>query len=401
MVLRGLQRRLSAGRSRWLIAVAASCLTVALLIAPPTAGAAVAGIATESSHHPPAKSHQPPGFPNLGPKASLPVWGQWMKEGIYTPTGRSLLNTDTYYGLPHQDTWLDTYFTDAAGQTFYLSTHHMEQGLNGEMTTPVGGISLGFQTDPLGQQMIPDPYFKEWLGYQTQALIANGDASYFIVDPTTSEELSFGANNFLWTSANAQLDIYGTLTAPGNSYYLPSPPPSVSKKPSAFLYGNVYYRVTGNYYGHEISGYAMVEELWSQMEYDSNWWMNKRTGNWIAWTNTYANGTTEYGQFFCMEHGYSGAIISNNRGQMLLDTHHLSATVQSTDLLGSPLSILYKFGNGQRFEYVGNPSHVVLPQKLLGTSLSDGSMEQLGSSSKIVHGDAIQLITGHIPASCT
>jgi hypothetical protein len=392
------RRGLSIASAR-LLAVAASSLTVAIL-AP-----AIAAAATKSVHHRPAEgggskaSAQPPGFPNLGPQASLPAWGQYMKMGLFTPTGQSLADTNTYYGLPHQDTWLDTYLTDASGQTFYLSTHHMVQAGPGYFTTPVTGISLGFMSQSLGLQMVTDPNFKPWIDDQSQDVLADGDVTYFIVDPTTTEQLTFGAKDFTWTSADGNLDVHGTLTAPGNSYYLPSPPPSVFPQSSAFLYGNVYYKVTGDYYGHLVSGYTMIENLWAPQPYDSTYWMTKRMGNWIAWTNTYSNGTTEYGEFFCMNHGYTGAVISNNKGQLLLDSHVVSAKVTETDILGNPLRILYTFGNGERFEYIGNPQHIVLPQAAT-TSLTDGYMEQLGDTRKREQGDAIQLITGGIPASC-
>jgi hypothetical protein len=324
-----------------------------------------------------------------------------MQDGCYVPAGASLLDTNTYYGLGHTDTWLDTYLTSASGQ-YFITTHHMAQGANGSLTEPPSGLSIGLMSTPLGYQMVPDPNFKPWTS-ETQESLHDGDVTYFITDPTTTEQLTYGAKSISWTSSDGMLNIHGTLTAPGNSYFMRTPPASVSTAPSDFLYGNVYYRVSGNYHGQAVHGYLMIENLWSETEYDSNYWVKNRVVNWLAWTDTFTNGTTEYGQFFCGDDGYTGAVITNNTGQLLVDTHELTATEESKDPLGTPLLIHYVLGNGMQFNYIGNEQHVAIAGEAapsLGTELADGRVVQVGDKRAIKESDAIQLITKGIPASC-
>lgn len=342
--------------------------------------------------------------PRLGQVGALPAPDTW-KLGIFEPLGRDMQITDTYYGLHHTDTWLDLFVRTASGEQ-YVTAQHLTQatctdtlvslfaGYDAQCGVgPVvkeGGFNIGLMSQPLGLAMAPNPLWRSWVGHPTQTLLPDDEVQWSIPDPFSQESLIYGAGAFAWTSADGAIDLTGSLVAPGSWYYLPTPREAGAATSNSY-YDNAYYRVSGMYSGQRVSGYIIIENMWGNVPYDETWWLHHRQSNWTAFTTTYSNGLTEYGQFFCGAYGARGAVISNNLGQLVARTYKVNADLEAKDPLGTPMSYRYVFPDGQQWQYTGDPKATILPG---GSSLSLGTVTPVGSKLKVVSASAVQLTDG-------
>jgi hypothetical protein len=328
--------------------------------------------------------------PRLGQLKHLPEPDSW-KMGIFEPRGQDMLSTTSYYGLPHFDTWLDLFVRDDTGQWFVTAQHMVQDGTH----VKTGGVLLnaGLMSQPFGLAMVPNPSYRSWLDGATQSLTADDQVDWNIRDPYADEDLAYGPRTLSWRSADGAIDLKGELVAPGSWYYLPTPQEAGSDK-SDMYYANQYYTVSGTYSGRQVSGQVIIENLWGNVRYDNTWWVNHRSGNWTAWTTTYDDGTTEYGQFFCGPYGARGGVISDNKGHQVLQSNQINGYVDEKDAVDTPQKIRFEFGDGQQWQYTGDPTATILPQDGLGTSLSGGIVERIGEKRKVVSGHAVQL-TAH------
>ena len=356
-----------------------------------------------------APSTRAASIPRLGQLRSLPQPDHWAM-GIFDPLGQDLLITKKYYGLSHADTWLDVFVRDGAG-TWFVDAQHMTQwtcpdtlllvitgpGCElGPQMSP-GGFNSGLVSQPLGIAMVPNPLWRAWTGHDTQTVLPDDHVEWTIPASFQTQHLIYGPQQFAWTSNDGTIDLTGTLVSPGSWYYLPTQT-QAGGDTSNMYYDNAYYKVSGMYSGKHVTGYTIIENLWDNVSYDDTWWVKHRAGNWTAWTTTYANGTTQYGQFFCGPYGARGAVISDNKGRDVLQTNSINAYTEQADATGTPQKIRFALSNGQQWQYIGDPSATILPQDALGTSLSLGIVEPVGSTEKVISASAVQLTAGKMCA---
>jgi hypothetical protein len=333
--------------------------------------------------------------PRLGQLDQLPQRGTW-KMGIFEPRGQDMDMRAQYYGLRHTDTWLDLFVRDAAGE-WYVTAQHMVANPDGTMITNGVLLNLGLMSQPAGIAMIPNPAFRHWSDGATQALTGDDHVQWGLSGPFAPETLIYGPARFDWKSTDGAIDLTGELVAPGSWYYLPTPT-EAGDELSEMYYANQYYKVAGTYSGADVTGYVIIENLWGNVRYDDTWWVNNRAGNWTAWTTSYDDGTTEYGQFFVGPYGARGGVISNDKGELVLQSNQINGTIDQRDAVETPQHIHFEFGNGDEWEYVGDPTATILPQIGLGTSLSNGVVHRVGETRKITSAHAVQLTAHDIGA---
>jgi hypothetical protein len=338
---------------------------------------------------PSAAGAAPPGVGQIDPLPS-----DAMKLGIFQPAGQQLLSSNTYYGLRHTDRWFDMLVTDTSG-TYYLTTNAIGRPSADaplQVLPPLHpGLPAGFASSPAG--MIPNLCNRPWVGDVSEELTQDDHITSTVADVGGTEQLTFGPQHFSWSSPG-YVDLHGTLASPGINWYLPSTYSNGSPDPIYYL--AQYYAVDGTYCGHDVHGYVYVENMWGAEDYSDTTWVKNRAGHWIFWTNEYDDGTREYGQFLCGEFGARGAAVADSTGRQVLNTSQINA-VQQTDAAGNTTRIDYRFGDGEHWEYTGDPSRNI-PIGATGTSLGGGIVQRVGETRKIVRHDAVQLVAKHMCA---
>jgi hypothetical protein len=357
--------------------VIAGLCTVAAVIAP--------SLDASVPHLGPPFTSAPP-FGDVGPVSSGPTF----HLNDFEPRGQDMQIGRKYFGMHHTDVWFDMLVTNSSS-TYHLTTYDMEQSAYGAPLTE-GGLSVGVESSPVGQ-MVPDPDFEPFLS-GSEKLIAGDNLQYTFQSVATTDTITFGPRSFSWKAADGNgIQLTGTLVAPGADWYLSwSSPPAGS--PGRMLYGAVYYNVTGTYYGQPVRGYVYVENMWGDTNYDNTWWVQNRHGHWVFWTDRYADGTQEYGQFLCFDDAAHprGALITNNLGQVELKTTNFDE-FESQDSDGDISHIYYVFGDGTpTMEYTPDPDRQVTP----GGGLGAGQVERIGETRPIVQSDAVELIDGSL-----
>ena len=249
--------------------------------------------------------------------------------------------------------------------------------------------------------MAPDPFFKPWHGELTEELLPNDHVRRTVqTTPSVTEQVTYGPKHFEWKSSDGQVDITGTTTTPGVSYYLPTPlevEASGEKidDPRIYdmYYGQLYYFVDGTYYGNEVKGGVVIELMWGFTPYHDTWWVGNRIGHWANWITEYADGTQEYGGVFCASDGARGAVVASSTGEVV-NTNEVNAVVTEKDAAESPLHIDYDFSGSGRWEWTGEPNGVLLPQSAPTGSLSLGTIHRVNEPREIVKESGVQLISG-------
>jgi hypothetical protein len=343
----------------------------------------------------------------MGQLEQLPQPDTW-SLGIFDPLGSQLDVTKRYYGLRHTDTWLDLFVQNDAGQWF-VTAQHLSDAICSDLTVAdlavtqpdpdcgigpnyhMAGFNLGLLSQPAGLAMVPNPQWRPWTpGNPTQEILPDDHVKWTIPTLASTESLVYGPQRIQWASTDGAIDLTGTLTAPGSWYYLPTPREAGTAKSDMF-YDNAYYRVTGTYSGQHVSGHVIIENMWGNTPYDKTWWVHNRKQNWIAFTTSYADGTTEYGQLYCGKYGSRGVVISNNHGELVDRSYKVNATLDEVDSVGTPQKIRYQWGD-QQWVYTGDPKATLLPSS--SASLSLGNVAKVGETRKIVSSSAVQLTNG-------
>jgi hypothetical protein len=287
------------------------------------------------------------------------------------------LATNKFFGLRHTDTFLDVLVTGTSGK-FYLISNVVRDASDGSLT---GAPWLGADvSSPTG--LVPDPRYKPWTGSATQTLTSGNRLKYSVMSSAGPEHFSYGEQAFEYESANGDIHLTGSLAGQGTQWLLPWRDPTGAT--DEMFYNQQGYHVSGTYFGEHVSGHVVVETMWGNEDYAATWWVQNRIGHWAFLVNNYRDGSSEFGQILCGEYGARGAVIVNNKGQDLVDTTSLNATLKPDG------HVLYDFGNDNRWEFTPVPTHGFPP--IGRTKLAVGTVTRIGAHHKLDSGDAVYLI---------
>jgi hypothetical protein len=288
--------------------------------------------------------------------------------GSFQVVPEDQLVTQRYFGLRHTDTFFDALVTSTNGQ-FYLISNAVRSGADGSLAAVPWLGAL--QATPDG--MAPDPRYAAWTGAAVQSLSSDKRVVYSLPDLASPEKLSFDGTSFVWTSARGDIHLDGERAGSGTQWLLNWRQPD---GPTGEMFYNQHgYCVAGTYYGESVSGHVVLETMWGNENYGETWWLPNRIGHWAFFVNTYADGTSEYGQVLCGEYGARGAVIVDGKGDELVCTTNVNVSQETEDRL------LYEFGNGDRWEFTSDPTRGFPP---FGTTrLSVGSARRIGDERPI------------------
>lgn len=309
-----------------------------------------------------------------------------LQLGGFTVVPEDQLVTKRYFGLRHTDTFFDALVTSDSGQ-FYLISNAVKSGADGSLTAaPWLGA---FQASPDG--MVPDPRYAAWTGRAVQTLTDGGRVTYSLPDMPNPEEFSFGATSLEWKSATGDVHLAGNLAGNGTQWRLPWREPDGAT--DEMFYNQQGYSVEGTYYGERVAGHVVLETMWGNRNYGDTWWVANRVGHWAFMVTNYADGTSEYGQFFCGEYGARGAVVVNEKGEEVVNTTNVNAT---DDERGR---VVYDFGNGEQWEFVPDATRGFPP---FGTTmLRVGSARRVDEKREIVNANGTYFTADHLGRSAT
>jgi len=310
--------------------------------------------------------------------------GSWHQIliGIFQPEPADQLVTTSYWGLHHTETRLDFFLRSASGHSYYLASDALvNAGKNGQLRARPW-LPKAMKSSAIG--VVPDPRTRPWTGKATQQMTPQGQVQYTASDGRTRHIVTFDDKSVVWQTRNRTISLRGVIVGPGIDWLLPTRAPDGST--DELYYAAQEYSVTGRYYGRKVSGYLQIENFYGTVGYRKTWWYKNRLGNWVYWANQYSDGSEEYGQFLCGQYGARGAAIANNKGQEVLETGDVSAS------LGRSGNITYTLGNGERWKYITAgrlPGHGM-------TRYGAGLVERLGEQRKIVRHNAFSMIAGRV-----
>jgi hypothetical protein len=296
---------------------------------------------------------------------------------MFMPRAQDELGTSSYWGLRASNTWASPLLYDKDGN-FYLPFHTLTKVNPGD---PWVGAGFG-QKGLAGTQTVePDPCFRPWTGDATEEVTADGNVSRTIHDTSGAvQTYSFGPKTLRWVSSDrSYLNLHGTLLAPGSAFLLPWRAPDGSTNQ---LFETIqYYKVDGTYCGRSVKGFVHIENSFSANGYVNTWWVQNRIGHWIAFGNVYANGDQEFGQILCGEYGARGAVVTNNRGQEVLDTIDLNAVQLANG------DIEYTTGDGRQLRFVFERG---------GVPYGFGHVVWVGDRRKLVRSAGVEFVLGRM-----
>lgn len=325
------------------------------------------------------------GFPDgTYPTPRLDGMFDSLQVGSFHVEPQDQLTSKVYFGLRHTDTFFDALLTGSSGK-FYLVSNVIKDAPDGSLTAaPWLGADVSSDTG-----LVPDPRYKPWTGSATQTLSPGNRLVYSLSDTATTERFGYGEKTFEWSTADGGTHLTGTQAGQGTQWLLPTRDPSGGT--DEIFYNQQGYTVEGTYFGEHVKGHVVIETMWGTADYPSTWWVQNRVGHWAFLANTYADGSSEFGQILCGEYGARGAIIVNNKGQNVVDTTHVNAHAEASG------NVVYDFGHGHRWEFVANPHRGFPP--LGTTTLGVGYVKNLGSKQKLASGDAVFLTANRMCAA--
>jgi hypothetical protein len=291
------------------------------------------------------------------------------------------LVTMPYFGLRHTDTFFDVLLTGSSGK-FYLISNVVRDAASGALT---GAPWLGAtQSTPNG--LVPDPRYQPWTGAANQVLTPDNKILYTVQDTAQAETFSFDEGSFEWKTASGNIHLTGTNAGGGTSWRLPwrePEPPVGTGDTDQMFYNQQGYQVEGTYYGESVKGHAVIETMWGNEDYAGTWWVQNRIGHWAFILVNYTDGSSEYGQILCGEYGARGAIISNEKGEAVINTTNLNAYDEGNG------RVLYDFGHGNKWEFITDPTRGF---PAVGTTiLGIGYAKPIKEKRKIASADAVYL----------
>jgi hypothetical protein len=291
------------------------------------------------------------------------------------------LVTMPYFGLRHTDTFLDVLLTGSSGK-FYLISNVVRDDASGALT---GAPWLG-ATESTPNGLVPDPRYQPWVGAASQLLTSGNKIEYSVQDTAQAEDFSFDEGSFEWKTANGNIHITGTNAGSGTSWRLPwrePEPPQGTGGTDEMFYNQQAYRVEGTYYGEHVKGHVVLETMWGTEDYASTWWVQNRIGHWAFVAVNYTDGSSEFGQILCGEYGARGAVISNDKGEAVINTTDVNAYDEGNG------RILYDFGHGKKWEFIADPTRGF---PLIGTTtLGIGFARPIDGERKIASADGVYL----------
>jgi hypothetical protein len=242
--------------------------------------------------------------------------------GSFEVVPEDQLVTQRYFGLRHTDTFFDALLTSADGQ-FYLISNAVRSAADGSLAAiPWLGA---LRATPDG--MVPDPRYVPWTGSAVQTLSSDGRVLYSLPDIARPEALGFDAASLEWTGTSGDIHLVGDRAGSGTQWLLSWRQPDGPT--GQMFYNQQGYRVAGTYYGEPVSGHVVLETMWGNESYGDTWWLPNRIGHWAFFVNTYADGTSEYGQILCGEYGARGAVIVDATGTELVCTTNVNVTQET------------------------------------------------------------------------
>ena len=311
-----------------------------------------------------------------------PRMGQWaaLQMFVFSPLGKDLLSTNTYWGMDHVNSWHDLYIETSSGTLFLVSKSVSRANANEPFTLP---FAISFKSSPTG--LVINTCDRPWTGPVEEQLTPDDHITRTVSNATGEREvITFGPQRFVWKSQDPNyINVEGTLVTPGTQWMLPWREPSGST--DRLYYQAQYYKVTGTYCGEQIvDGHAQMEDSWSTVGYPNTWWVQNRIGHWTTWTNEYADGSRETGQFLCGEYGARGGVIVDGKGKVLLNTTKANAFDVGEG------RIEYVFDDGQRWLFIADPTQALS----FGTTLiGNGVFKRIGDNRRIVRHSATHLLT--------
>jgi hypothetical protein len=328
----------------------------------------------------PAPPITPGGYPdNRYP--SPPRIGQWENVliGMFQPIPEDMTFTKSYYGLRHTETWFDSFLWDAkAGKEYKLTSTVVAAAPDGSLSSS-NWLPVSMKSSPQG--LVPDPIPKPWKGAAQPPkveLTPDGKLKYTVSNTATKEEITFDQKTFTWTSGDGSIELTGTLASPGTSWLLPWREPHGNS--DFWLYLVDSYKIDGTYYGKAVKGYMVMEQLWANANYLQTWNLRNRIGHLMFFANEYADGTQESGMWLCGEYGSRGALVANDKGEEVLNSHDINVFARK-----GGNSLEYRFANGQRWEFVDDPTAA------LGAMGRTGLVKRVNETRKIVRHHALYL----------
>jgi hypothetical protein len=246
-------------------------------------------------------------------------------------------------------------------------------------------LPYGLMSSPAG--IVADPAYRPWQGTATETVTHDGAVQYVIHDAFgATETITFGPDRFRWVSDDGDYDITGTFAAPGSAWLHPWRTPEGTF--DEMYYQAHDYEVSGTLHGKPVSGFMHQENMWGNQNYFDTWWVQNRAGTWTYWANKYDDGTIESGNFLCGEYGARGAIVTNSKGQEVLNTTRINATARP-QADGIHTDVDFTIGDdGEQWEFVVNPQES-LPVNAIGI----GEVRRKNETRKIVDHHAVYLIS--------
>jgi hypothetical protein len=269
-----------------------------------------------------------------------------MVVGPYVPYAEDQHVARRYYGLPHQDTFLNFKLWNAEG-TIYL--------VNDKISSPADGgplkASAWYPTARMGPRdgkRTPDSRRDALTGHATYELTSDNRNRYVAKTKGGSDEFLYDEQTVELTSTNGALALTGVMPTPALQYLLPWRAPNGDT--DMMYYTCQLYFVEGAYFGEQVTGYSMIEHMWGNRAWRDNWWFQNRPPHHSVHSlTTFSDGTTEMCRIFYSQYGARGALIVDSDSQVIVNTGEVNVERQAGG------RYVYGFVDGPQWEFV--PDH--------------------------------------------
>lgn len=351
------------------LGIAAAAATVAAAVSVPTAGAQTGC---------PSPNPQPNPYPDCTyPTPHRLGMFDNLQLGSFQYNAEDELVTKRYSGMPFQHVIWDFELNDDEGK-FYLASPAIRADPDPSNLVAFPWLGVGFEEGPSGG-LVPDPDYKSWGGAATQTMTPDGKMQYSATSANGVEVITNDPDTFEYTTENGAVNLTGKRSGGGTTWNLPWREPDGST--NTFLYNIEGYKVKGTWYGEQVTGHVVNENMWATVPYRASWWVRNRIGSWSFFSTEYKDGTSESGQFLCGEYGFRGAIVTNRKGKSTVNTTEINA-------YDKPYGYLYELGNGERFKFVDDPG----PSS--GTPFHFGQAYRAGDKNKVKSSDGVGFTFG-------